>query len=157
MNLNNICRILKIKSMISTTIEQSKHLVELGLNTETADMSYYRDSYGNYMHKVETGKECDFTLTLDKYVPGDEWFDSVPAWSISAMFKQMPKGCDIRKHYGYDINDLRYVAGIWEYSEYEGFSEYTKYTTKFYDNPIDAAYDLLCWLIENDYIKTKKQ
>lgn len=34
---------LKFNSQICTTIEQSKHLLNLGLKPETADMSYYKE------------------------------------------------------------------------------------------------------------------
>lgn len=72
--------------MIATTIEQSKHLLELGLDPKTADMFWkYSASLGNtdingriavsYHDNLFVGK-CD---------------GAIPAWSLSALLEVMPK------------------------------------------------------------------
>lgn len=58
---------------ICTSIVQSKHLLELGLDAKTADMSYYEAINGDYYTQVERESE-----------------DDIPAWSLSALLSLMP-------------------------------------------------------------------
>ena len=58
---------------ICTSIEQSKHLLELGLDTKTADMSHYETTAGDYYLQV-----------------GKEYEDDIPAWSLSALLDLIP-------------------------------------------------------------------
>ena len=62
-------------TQIATTIEQSKRLIELGLNADTADM-YYVEYYGNtYL----TSMDKEFDKRTDTY-----------AWSLSRLLELMP-------------------------------------------------------------------
>lgn len=67
-----------------TTIEQSKHLLELGLNPESADMFYFLDPTpaGNIYH-LTVINEYNRKPEYDK---GD-----IPCWSIGALINSMPK------------------------------------------------------------------
>ena len=62
--------------MIATTIEQSRHLRELGLNPKTADM-YYNPLNMDYPWVWESKPLLEI--------------DAVPAWSLSALLEVMPK------------------------------------------------------------------
>lgn len=65
--------------MIATTLEQSRKLVELGIDASTADMFY---SCGM---DVKT-REWDYDLTIiDEYNKID--IGDIPAWSLSALLK----------------------------------------------------------------------
>jgi len=126
--------------MIATTIEQSKHLLELGLNPKTADMTYVQDllaglKYGDYKLHAGDWRGC--------YGQGH-----VRAWSLSAMLELMPKFIQ-KNRISADFN-IRAHGQLWNVGYY-------CIEVKFSEDIIEAAYSLLCWLIENNFIKTEKQ
>lgn len=118
---------------ICTTIEQSQKLIELGIDRNTADMCWQNNI---------------FPIGFN-----DE--DAVPAWSLSALLKLMPKGISIKADefsgYRYNLewafandNSLRYVSDnkkclIDIYSDHD--DEWKGY--------IDIAFEMICWLLEN--------
>lgn len=72
--------------MIATSIEQSKKLLELGINPETADMWY--SYYGNSKYNSTIAYE------------GQQWFlcqirnsrhDDIPCWSLNALIELLPE------------------------------------------------------------------
>ena len=70
----------EILGWIATTLEQSKKLLELGIDINTADMSYrpYR----------EEGGIPDYQLDLCPYMYAS-WV-GYPAWSLSALLNVLP-------------------------------------------------------------------
>jgi hypothetical protein len=136
-----------------TTIEQSKKLLELGLNTKSADMAHIikrnnckepwklaAEKPGN----VYTNLKDSVTMCLSDY--------ALPCWSLGALMELMPKikededdcGCypTLCKGYNTDKWHCVYRSSI--------------YITNWFDNSIDAAFDMVVWLLENGYIKTEK-
>ncbi len=113
-----------------TTKEQSKHLVELGLDQNTADMYY--DGYGRlpqgyaYTLISPNSFECDY-----------------PCWSLTALLELMPL-------YNGTTPRLSWGKGLYTCFYYQG---------KMISNPnsmVDAAFEMVCWLIEQGYIKVNK-
>jgi len=128
-----------------TTIEQSKHLLELGLKPESADLFYsiYRDPICGF-----SGYEVLDFVSNWKTAWGDrpttDIFDenNIPAWSLAALEKVMPS-----------FQSNKYVGKYnYEFIKDE-WSNGPDYKTDNYDNPIDSAYEMICWLLENKYIK----
>ena len=70
--------------MIATTIEQSKKLIELGIDVNSADMYYWHGCYR--LLRVNDGKCEDI---------------DIPAWSLSALLKILP--CPHLEQYDIDI------------------------------------------------------
>ena len=102
-------------SKICTSQEQSKKLVELGIDVNTADMYYDANSYG-IQGKPEVAV-------------GKVWSKDIPAWSLTALIGLIPKFSlekDISKNAGYELHD--------------------NYNTTYYDEPVDAAFEMICWL-----------
>ena len=115
-------------SNIATTIEQSKHLLELGLDPKTADMYYLPQ----VMNEGETLWPIDKGYDLDD---ADQ-----PAWSLSALLEVMPKP------------DLyRETADLWVCVAY--FKEGT--IRGFGETAIDAACDNITKMFERGYLKKK--
>lgn len=117
--------------MICTTLEQSKKLVELGIDPSTADMSYrpYREEGGISDYK--------FDLCPYKYA---SWI-GYPAWSLSALLDLMPIIND-------DTYTMRGTLDKGAVISHEGVTcvmcqEKT---------PIDAAFEMIVWLKENKKI-----
>ena len=117
--------------MIATTIEQSKHLLELGLDPKTADMYYLPQ----VMNEGETLWPIDKGYDLDD---ADQ-----PAWSLSALLEVIPKECepDIQKS---PISGV-YFAHC--------FANGKPYITDDHGNAVCAAYEIVCWLLEQGLIK----
>lgn len=143
-----------------TTIEQSKKLLELGLDPNTADMYYqYVLPHSNSIHHVpQVGNpvEClnwynkGYTISGKEALSIDDY--CIPAWSLAALLELMPsviKRCNKRMFLSLD------KAGAFNlyYKSPDRLDEiwFTK------ENPIDAVFDMLCWLLENNYIKTKSK
>ena len=85
---------MKIK--ICTDIEQSKHLLELGLDPDTADMSYYIN-YNNHV--------C-YSLAKN---------NDRPAWSLTALLELMPM-MELRKFGGkYTVYEKDYGSTAFLY------------------------------------------
>lgn len=124
---------------ICTSLEQSQRLIELGIDVNTADMCYRIVAYNpNNTHVYQP--YC-FVGTLES---------DIPAWSLTALLGLMPKlydeddlndgGCQPVLCKGFDNNMWHIVYRS------------TMYGTDWYCDPIDAAFDMVCWLLENKKI-----
>lgn len=131
-----------------TTIEQSKKLVELGLNTKTADMYYFRDPTpaGDIMHPTFIIVDEHLRSRLPEYDKGD-----IPCWSLGELLELMPHticnetGCATLRIHKDSIYHVFYktssrIGEMW--------------CSKV--NLIDAVFIMICWLLENNYIKKEK-
>jgi len=106
-------------SKICTTIEQSKKLMELGIDVNTADMYWW---YGGKVYYVEAMEDGDFNKESD-----------IPCWSLSALLELIDNKAGIAKEYG-----------TW-FSYDNGKSHCGKHC----DNPLDAVFEMVVWLLEN--------
>lgn len=79
---------MNFTSQISTTEEQSKKLLALGLKAETADMRYQI----HYFDFDGMSLECIHTLELDPPFNNDK---HIPAWSLHRLIEMMPSFIDI--------------------------------------------------------------
>ena len=76
-------------SQICTTREQSEHLLALGLNEETADMTIHLKSDGGWYVTAEPFYEWEDDMNT---LPSLEEAEQVlPAWSLGRLIKLMPK------------------------------------------------------------------
>lgn len=114
-------------SNIATTIEQSKHLLELGLDRKSADMFYPID--GSSFPEV-----CD---------NGDNMQADNPAWSLSALLRVLPLGTELNKMRN-DAHEIYYEIDCADATGWVGYED---------SDPITAAYEMVCLLLENNLIK----
>lgn len=106
---------------ICTDIHQSKKLIELGIDTNTADMYWWATSLRYYIEAMDDG---DF----------NEAEGHIPAWSLTALLELMPKSIISTPNPFSDNYCCRNV----------------EFDMEFYaDNPVDAAFETLSWLLEN--------
>lgn len=80
----------KFNSQVCTSVEQSKLLLELGLNPETADyqhFAYTTDSKGKPIPK--RNQKWVIRIGIDKYVPVCGFMSTtfIPAWSLHRLIK----------------------------------------------------------------------
>lgn len=102
-----------MKNKICTSLEQSKKLIELGIDKKTSDMFYW---YGEDI------------IRIGGYELQSDLFD-IPAWSLTALLKLIPKFSlekDISNNVGYQLH--------------------YNYDPTYYDEPVDAAVEMICWL-----------
>ena len=133
---------LNFTSQISTTEEQSKRLLALGLKKETADMSYrihYFDFDGMLL-------ECIHTLEPDPPFNNDRF---IPAWSLNRLIEMMPNNIRVYDSIASLIvsnEKVQYYFHDVEYSDYLTSVGRWK-SGDIYDNIIDC----IEWLIKEGY------
>lgn len=125
---------------ICTSIEQSKKLIQLGIDVNTADMYYDVNSYG-----IQSNPEV---------AVGKVWSKDIPAWSLSALLELIPPYLGEFKD-GIDFGFSKSMNGKWYSAHYiqldnSGLATFTKTVTG--DTAIDAAFEMVCWLKENKKI-----
>lgn len=132
-------------SKICTDLEQSRKLLSLRIDKNTADMHYFSDGYNPI--KLDVG----YSAENAKFYRGTE-NEYIPAWSLTALLKLMPK---IKVATPILVNALLEEK---YYCHYQGIGTFKEvYTTTFHEEPIDAAFEMVCWLLENGYIKKSKK
>lgn len=139
-----------------TSIEQSKRLLELGLNPETADMHHSKYTKIDNIDYVGLGYS-----ELDKEEYGDVF---LPCWSLGALFDVMPKIQEFdysslyKNHFGEKEKNVdvyypslckdSFGVNVCMYSTQE--HDILKiYTGKDF---IEAAFYMVVWLLEKNYI-----
>lgn len=118
-------------SNLCTSRNQSETLMGLGIDVQTSDMCYM--SY----KVLATG----YLKTID--VLGDN-VDLFPAWSLSALVDLMPERIM--------IGDENYYLWFKKKAvEYKGPITWDGQKSKMFarDNLIDAAFEMICWLLRN--------
>lgn len=145
-----------------TTIEQSKKLVELGLNPNTADM-FYNEEPDEYCPKDIVDTKYPMVIREGQKHYLKEY--GIPCWSLGALMNLLPPSIQtgegmqnqyeikIRKYWGDDEN-LYQIA----YGNDRGLSEewHDMINTGERVNLTDAVLDMVYWLLKNGYIKKGK-
>ena len=119
---------------ICTTIEQSKKLAEI-LPLESADMYWWATSKRYYIEAMDDG---DF----------NEAEGHIPAWSLSALLGMMPKLYEFEN----DPDDGGCQPNLckgWDNNQWHVVYRSSIYITGWYDDPLDAVFEMVCWLKEN--------
>ena len=127
----------------ATSVEQSRRLIELGIDRATADMHYARCS------KDWRGQEtdCEFghvvfgnpdTHYADYPSANFQQWEKIPAWSLTALLALIPAECNL---HSFNTENGKV---------YRMETLYMLNHTKSYDNPVDAAFELVCWMYENE-------
>ena len=134
---------------ICTSQEQSKKLIELGIDVNTADMFWDTLS----ANKPET--QVDNHHLVDEY---DDWY-RVPAWSLSALMNLLPSEFEyfettykinIRKYVSIDNVDIYQVA-YGNYRWYDGSCSWSDLiNTGEKEELIDAVFQMVVWLLQNE-------
>ena len=139
-------------SKIGTSAEQSKRLVELGIDVNTADMAL-----------------CGTQLLTTSYVLAKKKFSNAgeipiePAWSLSALLDLLPCSLSLYpeateeevKEGKYRSSDLIASKEGYLRKRYDGDYQYRYDGIKVvgdFQNPTDAVFEIICWLKENNKI-----
>lgn len=113
---------------ICTSIEQSQKLIDLGIDIDTADMFWKNGVSDKYIQCFTPFVSCGTNMDYD--------YD-IPAWSLDALLSVLPKGTRLLKSATGDTYHCDCPKGNID---------------KWFDNSIDAAFEMVCWLKENKKI-----
>ena len=117
---------------ICTSLEQSKKLLELGIDVKTADMFWFvpADDEGEFDEEVNViQNKADYCL-FEKVMDFNDT-PYIPAWSLSALLELIP-------NYVINKTDGTIYANLY-------------YNVKSsYNNLVDAAFEMVVWLKENE-------
>lgn len=137
---------METKQVLS--IEQMKHLQELGLDTSDASMYWKRVSHGSRIDDKSKGK---WFLSLQKEFQtcGFMSYETLPAYTLQDIIQKLPPSINICMLHIYPAADLWYFVYMDSYTR-------TILSTKYSPDIMNAAYQMLCWVIENGHLETNK-
>ena len=115
---------------IYTDLYQSKKLLELGIDVDTADIYLYEGTDGNYYP--------EFPIERD--------YGDIPAWSLNSLLNIIKNRKDCNKVELFSNYSSKWVLiatyydSIWKEKEIIA------------ECPIDAAFEMICFLKENNML-----
>lgn len=136
------------------TVEQMQHLKELGLELKESLLYWARCVDNNPRAATHYGKWVLIKGNNAQIVGFMQW-EFIPAYTLADIIEILPK--QLEDPDGFQ-NRLQFFhdEGIWDVSYYSVVSELS-YIYKIEEELIDAAYEMLCWCLENKYIETKEK
>jgi len=134
-----------------TDEKQCKELLKLGLKEETADM-FYSYILPYYNHDESGWEGYDDHPTGEPYSnyshnEGD-WKKSredLPCWSLGALMDMMP----VIKNAAGNIYRPELCKG---FDGKDWYINYNVHFTKWHKTPVDAAVEMIIWLIKHEYL-----
>lgn len=114
---------------ICTDIQQSKKLIELGIDINTADMHYMYRHWEIDENTIRSKSDAHIGCNLNLYYGADNGkiYHYIPAWSLTALLKLI----------------VEFKGPItWDGQKVKSFEM---------DNILDAAFEMICWLLEDNY------
>lgn len=122
-----------------------QHLQELGLDTSNASMCWRRMTR-DFRGEEKIGR---WSLVINQpiIVSNFETYEEVPAFTLQDILEMLP----YKIVAGYLHISKKAVSGdIWFYVEYSGHARFCSISL------LTAAYEMLCWCIENNYVSCTK-
>lgn len=137
---------MKTEQVLS--IEQMKHLQELGLDTSDASIYWARVSHGSRIYDKSKGKWF-MSLQKEFQTCGFTSYETLPAYTLQDILNKLPESIQI-----YDLYIFKKVE-LWWLKYVDVTNNGTVHLEKM-PRLIDAAYQMLCWVIENGHLETNK-
>lgn len=125
-----------MKSKICTSSEQSKKLIELGIDVNTADMYYMYRPWEIDENTIGSQSDASIGFDLVFYYGADngKTYHYIPAWSLSALL-------DIIPNWTMDKTDkINLTCNPYDHCE-AGYHDF-----------VDVAFEMVYWLKENNKI-----
>lgn len=126
------------------SIEQMKHLQGLGLDTSNASMCLccFRENideeWGLEIYEDVINQKRDSTF-----------WEIIPTFTLQDIMQKLPPFINICMLHIYPAADLWYFVYMDSYTR-------TILSTKYSPDIMNAAYQMLCWVIENGHLETNK-
>lgn len=131
---------MKIEEQV-LSIEQMKHLQELGVDTSDASMCWVAGEDASI-----DGGEWNLIIPNNFLLPYN-----IPTYTIGDLIEKLPKRIGIY-HLFIDCDRMQYISWSWQETIF-------RRCFNFKDKPfINALYDCLCWVAENhkELLEVKK-
>lgn len=133
------------------SIEQMQHLKELGVDTSNGSAYWYRIVQNKGDGNARVISDLKLTLSLDIAYCTGHTLESVRTFTLQDILDLLPTEID-KENQNYQLEVFRnpqryFVSYYWLDNLLISLNE-----VEF----IDAAYEMLCWVIENGYVDTKK-
>lgn len=122
-------------TQICTTIEQSKRLLELGISSDTADMTLQE-----YINPETEDKEVAEIVGYG--------MDGVAAWSLGALIKLMPDTIILNDRLCCGLSVLNMGVYYRLLTELDIIQGYEK------DNIFENCISMIAWLVNHEYIQS---
>lgn len=137
-------------------IQQMQHLKELGLELKKSLLYWARCVDNNPRAATHYGKWILIKGNNAQTVGLMQW-EFIPAYTLADIIEMLPSNIeDSLFYYRLEMGKENEPGTIDEYTvEYRTNSGDTLYRVRKTGNLIDAAYETLCWCLENKYIETK--
>ena len=118
-----------------TDLEQSKKLAAGILPPESADKYWWSSGKRYYIESMDDG---DF----------NEKEGHIRAWSLSALLSVLPFHLIVNnQRYAFSMHKGLNKDGETYIFKYNVFNtDVCLYATNYYNNPVDAAFEMVCWL-----------
>ena len=131
---------MKSKQVLS--IEQMKHLQELGLDTSDASMCWCC-----FLGNIEEEWELEIYENVLNQKRDSTFWETLPTYALQDILDTLPESVQV-----YDLYIFKKV-GLWWLKYVDVTNNGTVHLEKM-PRLIDAAYYMLCWCIGKGYIKT---
>ena len=126
------------------SIEQMQHLQELGLNLKPSLVHYYK------VISEDNGKWY-LSVTIGDILDGSPRYRYIPAYTLHDVLDALPEWIYVNiEQYLLEINFF------YKYIRYSRLNDVLCKRNFDRTSLIDAAYELLCWAIENKFVETNK-
>lgn len=133
---------MKQKQVLS--IEQMKHLQDIGLDTSDASMYYVRRSHGV---KIDDDSKGEWFLSLQEefMVCGFLSYEILPAFTLQDILDKLPASINWKP--------LIIVGNLIMYSA--GYGEGYDHPMKIFkeESLLESAYKMLLWIIEQNFFR----
>lgn len=138
---------MKTEQILS--VEQTKHLQELGLDMSDASIYWARVSHGSRIYDKSKGKWF-MSLQKEFQTCGFISYETLPAYTLQDILNKLPESIQI-----YDLYIFKKVE-LWWLKYVDVTNNGTVHLEKM-PRLIDAAYNMLCWCIQKGFVKTNKE
>lgn len=138
---------MKTEQILS--VEQTKHLQELGLDMSDASIYWARVSHGSRIYDKSKGKWF-MSLQKEFQTCGFISYETLPAYTLQDILNKLPESIQI-----YDLYIFKKVE-LWWLKYVDVTNNGTVHLEKM-PRLMDAAYYMLCWCIQRGVVKTNKE
>ena len=138
---------MKTEQILS--VEQTKHLQELGLDMSDASIYWARVSHGSRIYDKSKGKWF-MSLQKEFQTCGFISYETLPTYTLQDILNKLPESIQI-----YDLYIFKKVE-LWWLKYVDVTNNGTVHLEKM-PRLIDAAYYMLCWCIQKGFVKTNKE
>ena len=133
---------MKTKQVLS--IEQMKHLQGLGLDTSNASMCLCC-----FRENIDEEWELEIYEDVINQKRDSTFWEIIPTFTLQDIMQKLPPFINICMLHIYPAADLWYFVYMDSYTR-------TILSTKYSPDIMNAAYQMLCWVIENGHLETNK-